>query len=84
MDVTVPAVYEKGVLRQLRPVDLPENAEVQVTIAPLEESERATTKRRFKYPTRPQPFSTLEAITGIVSLGGDALEDTEAFYDADW
>jgi predicted DNA-binding antitoxin AbrB/MazE fold protein len=80
MAVTVPAVYEKGILRLLRPVDLPEHAEVQVTIMPVEGSGQATTKRRFRYPTRPQPFSTLAAITGIISLGGDALEDSEAIY----
>jgi hypothetical protein len=27
------------------------------------------------------PVSTLKALTGVVSLGGDAVADTEAMYD---
>jgi predicted DNA-binding antitoxin AbrB/MazE fold protein len=81
MTVTVPAVYENGVLRLLRPVDLPEHAEVEVTIAPVEESAQTTTSRRFRYPTRSRPLGTLGAVSGVVSLGGDALKDSEALYD---
>ncbi|MCK6630301.1 MAG: antitoxin family protein [Anaerolineae bacterium] len=44
MVVTVPAVYEKGTLRLLKPIDLPEQAEVQVTI-------EAVTKSKPHYPT---------------------------------
>jgi hypothetical protein len=36
------------------------------------------------YPTRPQPPETLTRLIGLVAIGGDALADSEALYDADW
>lgn len=30
-----------------------------------------------------QSLATLKEITGILSLGGDALQDSETLYDAD-
>jgi predicted RNase H-like HicB family nuclease len=36
------------------------------------------------FPTRPQPLSSLEPLIGIMPAGGDALQDSEALYDADW
>ena len=38
----------------------------------------------FLYPTRPQPPETLTRLIGLVAIGGDALADAEALYDADW
>jgi hypothetical protein len=35
------------------------------------------------YPNRPLPRHTLRAISGMASLGGDALADSEALYDSD-
>lgn len=77
MVVTVPAVYEKGTLRLLKPIDLPEQAEVQVTI-------EAVTKSKPHYPTCSRSLAQLKAITDAIALGGDALEESEALYDADW
>jgi hypothetical protein len=37
----------------------------------------------LKYPTRLLPAETLQDLVGIVSLGGDALADSEALYDTD-
>jgi predicted RNase H-like HicB family nuclease len=36
------------------------------------------------FPTRPQPLSSLEPLIGTMPAGGDALQDSEALYDADW
>ena len=36
------------------------------------------------YPTRPQPAETLNRLIGLIAIGGDALADSEALYDADW
>ena len=36
------------------------------------------------YPTRPQPPETLTRLIGLAAIGGDALADSEALYDADW
>jgi hypothetical protein len=35
------------------------------------------------YPMRYEPSGTLARVIGLVSTGGDALADSEAFYDAD-
>jgi hypothetical protein len=35
------------------------------------------------YPTRFVPAKRLDALTGVVHIGGDALADSEALYDAD-
>jgi len=36
------------------------------------------------YPIRPQPPETLARLSGLVAVGGDALTESEALYDADW
>jgi hypothetical protein len=35
------------------------------------------------YPTRYVPAKRFDALTGVVHIGGDALADSEALYDAD-
>jgi predicted DNA-binding antitoxin AbrB/MazE fold protein len=77
------ASYSKGTLKLRTPLKLPEGTEVRVTVMPLEQKKRKTHKRGYLYPTRSLPPGTLERITGIVSLGGDALADSEALYDGD-
>jgi predicted DNA-binding antitoxin AbrB/MazE fold protein len=85
MDYRVPAVYEKGVLRLLEPLDLPEHTMLTVTIKVSKTYERARAARqRARYPTRPQPPSSLKPLIGSVPAGGDALKDSEALYDEDW
>jgi predicted DNA-binding antitoxin AbrB/MazE fold protein len=85
MDYRVPAVYEKGVLRLLEPLDLPEHTKLTVTVKVSTTRERARTSRpRAQYPTRPQPLSSLEPLIGSMPAGGDALKDSEALYDKDW
>ena len=81
----LPARYSKGSLKLRRPLGLPEGTEVRVTIqvAASEEAGRKTPRRKYRYPSRPLPRHTLRAITGIVSLGGDALADGEALFDND-
>jgi len=85
MDYRVPAVYEKGVLRLLEPLDLPEHTKLTVTVKVSKTSERARASRpRAQYPTRPQPLSSLKPLIGSMPAGGDALKDSEALYDEDW
>jgi hypothetical protein len=43
----------------------------------------AAAQRGPLYPTRPQPPETLTRLIGLVAIGGDALADSEALYDAD-
>ena len=77
------ARYSKGTLKLHTPLKLPEGAEVRVTVMPVEQKKRKSRKRRYLYPTRPLPPGTLARLSGIVSLGGDALADSEALYDGD-
>ena len=79
----LPARYSKGTLKLQTPLKLPEGAEVRVTVMPLEQKKRKAHKRKYLYPTRTVPWVSLKRLTGIVSLGGDALADSEALYDGD-
>lgn len=83
--LNVRARYTKGTLKLKRPLHLPDGAEVSLTITPLEASvkPRRATKRAYQSPNRVAPWSALDALVGIVSLGGDALADSEALYDGD-
>lgn len=79
MNYRVPVVYEKGVLRPLEPLDLPEHTRLMVTVSLRRDRESAV-----RYPTRPQPLSLLDPLIGSMPAGGDALQDSEALYDEDW
>ncbi|HEV8714880.1 MAG TPA: hypothetical protein VGX03_18875 [Candidatus Binatia bacterium] len=49
-----------------------------------QQEQEAAGQHRPLYPTRPQPPETLTRLIGLVAVGGDALADSEALYDADW
>ena len=81
----VRAVHHDGVLELLDALDLPEGAHVRLSIVPQElvgagESPLVA----LVYPTRLVPATRLDALTGLVEAGGDALADSEALYDPDW
>jgi predicted DNA-binding antitoxin AbrB/MazE fold protein len=84
----VKAIYRDGILQLLEPIDLPEGAEVwvelQVGPQPMAEAtpRRESVERGPVYPTRYQPPETLARLIGLVAVGGDALDDSEALYDA--
>ncbi len=77
------ARYSKGALKLRRPLRLPDGTEVQVSITTLspKPKKRRVSKRKPAYPNRPLPMHHLDRLAGIVSLGGDALADSEALYD---
>ena len=79
----LPACYSKGILKLQTPLKLPEGAEVRVTVMPLEQKKRKAHKRKYLYPTRTVSWVSLKRLTGIVSLGGDALADSKALYEGD-
>lgn len=84
MNYRVPVIYEKGVLRLLEPLDLPEHTKLTVTVSIPETREQvAPAQSRIHQPTRSQPLSQLEPLIGRMPAGGNALRDTEALYDAD-
>jgi hypothetical protein len=81
----VRAIYQDGVLRPLDPLELPEGAQVRLYIQfmPPDLADK-THPVGFVYPTRLVPAQRLDALTGLVAVGGDALADSEALYDPDW
>ena len=80
--LNVRARYSKGTLKLKKMLRLPDGAEVNLTITPLETgAARRKAKPRLEHPTRLLPAETLQDLVGIVSLGGDALADSEALYD---
>lgn len=77
------ARYSKGALKLRRPLRLREGTEVRVSVTALSATSgrRKLSKRRHHYPTRTLPWRNLRKLSGILSLGGDALADSEAVYD---
>lgn len=45
--------------------------------------QEATAQRGPLHLTRPQPPESLTRLIGLVAIGGDALAESEALYDAD-
>ena len=68
------------------PVEVPETKLVEAfrRLPPQRRAELLDKLRALREPElRTVPASRLYALTGLVSLGGDALADTEAIYDGD-
>jgi hypothetical protein len=76
------AHYHKGTLKLKTPLKLPEGTEVRVSVALVTPRPRRRSARRlYSYPNRPLASQSLPRLAGKVSLGGDALGDSEALYD---
>lgn len=81
----VRAVHHDGVLELLDALELPEGAQVRLSIQSiLPARSDKTSAKALVYPTRLVPAGRLDALTGLVEVGGDALADSEALYDPDW
>ena len=80
----LPARYSKGTLKLRRRLRLPDGTEVRVTIVPVAAARvRKPSQRRYLHPNRTLPWTALRELSGIASLGGDALADSEALYDGE-
>lgn len=81
----VRAVHHGGMLRLLDALELPEGAQIRLSIESvfLEATERLPGADLI-FPTRLVPAGRLDALTALVEAGGDALADGEALYDPDW
>jgi predicted DNA-binding antitoxin AbrB/MazE fold protein len=67
----VEAVYEDGVLKLRSPLPIPDHTQVLIEVAPANDQKRLPTLPRDEW----------ERALGAVALGGDALADSEAYYD---
>lgn len=65
--------YEKGIVKLSEPADVPEGLEVYI-IFPERIDEK--TLKIVSWPPR-----ELIELSGFISIGGDALKDTESIYD---
>lgn len=83
MTIDVEAIYENGVLKLKEPVDLPENAEVHVTIQPTVEA-RTPLGRRLRElraeiaKSGAAPLSWGEIESEVASRRGGDAKDREA------
>ena len=80
----VRAVYQSGTLSLLDALDLPEGTQVRVLIESVQLPDADQRPARGSvYPTHLVPAERLDALTGLIAVGGDALADSEALYDPD-
>jgi hypothetical protein len=78
----VRAVHHDDVLELFAALDLPEGAEVRLSILPEQPvGTGSSPAAALVYPTRLVPAERLRALTGVIEAGGDALTDSEALYD---
>jgi len=78
----VRAIHHDGVLKLLAPLDLPDGAQVSVVVFPAPPNRVDQPEWvELVHPTRLVPAEKLDNLTGVVSVGGDALADSEALYD---
>lgn len=81
-NAAVHAIYRDGTFHLLDPLDLPEGTRVELQVRV--DAPDVVGLAVPHWPTRSVPASQLLALVGTVSLGGDALAESEALYDADW
>jgi predicted DNA-binding antitoxin AbrB/MazE fold protein len=67
----VRAVYQRGSLKLLSPLDLPEGTQVDLTVEVAHESVKFL------------PARELDKMTAVFGLGGNALKESEELYDTD-
>lgn len=75
--IDVDAVYENGVLRLKQPVDLPDNAEVHVTI-------QTSTEARTPMGRRLRELRSEIMRSGVTPLGWDEIEEEVAMRRGGW
>jgi hypothetical protein len=81
----VHAVHHAGVLELLDALELPEGAQVRLSIRSVTSgTDNGVPDTRLVYPTRLVPADRLDKLTDLLEVGGDALVDSEALYDPDW
>lgn len=68
----VRAIYQKGSLKLLSPLDLPEGTQVDLTVEIAQEN--------IKF----LPARELDKMTAVFGLGGNALKESEDLYDTDY
>lgn len=66
----VRAIYQRGSLKLLSPLDLPEGTQVDLTVEVAQEG------LNF------MPARELDKVTAVLPLGGNALRESEELYDS--
>ena len=72
----VRAIHHDGMLRLIDALDLPEGAQVRLSIQSV-----LPPGAELVYPTRFVPADKLDVLTGLLEVGGDALQESEALVE---
>ena len=78
MSIAVDAIYENGILRPKSPLDLPEKAEVRVTIEAVEGEARTPLGRKLR------ELRSRTLASGAPALGWDEIEEEVATRRGGW
>jgi predicted DNA-binding antitoxin AbrB/MazE fold protein len=77
----VNAIYKGGMFKVLEPINLTEGILVKLDVKPQEDQTKGAQPVSIN---RFIPAKNLSSLVGILSLGGDSLNDSESLYDSDW
>jgi predicted DNA-binding antitoxin AbrB/MazE fold protein len=77
----VNAIYKGGMFKLLESINLTEGTLVRLNIEPQEDKKRGAQPVSLN---RYIPVKKLSSLKGIVSIGGDSLNDSESLYDSAW
>jgi predicted DNA-binding antitoxin AbrB/MazE fold protein len=80
---TLQAVYRNGTLELLEPLRLPEGAEVKLILLESVYVPQGSVETQPRRQAVTVPAGAFHRLTGLVSVGGDALAESEALYDAE-
>ena len=78
---SVNAIYKAGMFKLLESINLTDGTLVKLNVEPQEDQ---TQEAQPVFPNCFIPAEKLSPLVGIVSLGGDSLNDSEALFDSDW
>jgi predicted DNA-binding antitoxin AbrB/MazE fold protein len=70
----VKGIYENGIIRPLKKIEVEERTKVTIVYG----KEKKATKKH-KIPT--VKAGEIKPLIGIIAVGGDAVKDTEKYYD---
>jgi hypothetical protein len=77
----VNAIYKAGMFKLLESINLTEGTLVKLNVEAQEDQPKGA---QPVFPNCFIPAKKLSPLVGIVSLGGDSLNDSESLYDSDW
>ena len=78
---SVNAIYKAGMFKLLESINLTDGTLVKLNVEPQEDQKQGI---QPVFHNSFIPAEKLSPLVGILSLGGDSLDDSEALFDSDW